>query len=40
MKIKEIKLSVRELSKGFVDNEEQGVFGYGGKLDIRPPYQR
>tara|TARA_B100000900_G_scaffold414558_1_gene441549 strand:- start:664 stop:1740 length:1077 start_codon:yes stop_codon:yes gene_type:complete len=40
MKIEEIKLSVRELSKGFVDNEEQGVFGYGGKLDIRPPYQR
>src|SRR5699024_1561660 len=22
------------------DNEEGGVFGYGGKLDIRPPYQR
>ena len=40
MKIKEIKLSVRELSKGFVDNEDQGVFAYEGKLDIRPPYQR
>jgi len=40
MKIEEIKLSVRELSKGFVDNEDQGVFAYEGKLDIRPPYQR
>ena len=40
MKIEEIKLSVRELSKGFVDNEDQGVHAYEGKLDIRPPYQR
>lgn len=23
-----------------MDNQEDGVRGYGGKLDIRPPYQR
>jgi hypothetical protein len=28
------------LTKGFEDNAEAGVVGYGGKLDIRPPYQR
>ena len=26
--------------KGYDDQGEQGVLGYGGKLDIRPPYQR
>ena len=40
MKIELKKLTVRELSKGYVDNAEQGVIGYGGKLDIRPQYQR
>ena len=40
MKIELKKLTVKELSKGYVDNAEQGVLGYSGKLDIRPPYQR
>lgn len=40
MKIDLKKITVRELSKDYVDNKEKGVFGYGGKLDIRPPYQR
>ena len=40
MKIELKKLTVRELSDGYVDNKEEGVRGYGGKLDIRPPYQR
>ena len=40
MKIELKEISVRELTKGFQDNEENGVLGYGGKLDIRPPYQR
>jgi hypothetical protein len=40
MKIERKKITVRELSEGYVDNEEEGVLGYGGKLDIRPPYQR
>lgn len=34
------ELTVRELSEGYQDNAEDGVVGYGGKLDIRPPYQR
>ena len=40
MKIELKKISVRELSKNYVDNAEEGVLGYDGKLDIRPPYQR
>jgi hypothetical protein len=28
------------LSENYIDNNEGGVIGYGGKLDIRPPYQR
>lgn len=40
MKIELKKITVRELTNGFKDNDENGVVGYGGKLDIRPPYQR
>ena len=40
MKIDLKELAVRELIKGYEDNDEAGVIGYGGKLDIRPPYQR
>ncbi len=34
------EVSVRELTNGYEDNNEDGVIGYGGLLDIRPPYQR
>lgn len=34
------EITVRELTDGYVDNGEGGVFGFGGQLDIRPPYQR
>ncbi len=34
------EITVRELAEGYEDNDEEGVVGYGGKLDIRPPYQR
>lgn len=34
------EITVRELVNGYEDNDEDGVVGYGGKLDIRPPYQR
>lgn len=34
------EITVGELAEGYKDNAEQGVFGFGGKLDIRPPYQR
>lgn len=40
MKIQLKEITVRDLIKGFKDNAEAGVVGYGGKLDIRPPYQR
>lgn len=40
MKIELKEISVRELINGYEDNQENGVVGYGGKLDIRPPYQR
>ncbi len=40
MKIELKEITVRELTNGYVDNEEAGVIGYDGKLDIRPPYQR
>jgi hypothetical protein len=34
------EITIKNLTDGFVDNDEQGVVAYGGKLDIRPPYQR
>ncbi len=40
MEIKLVEIPVRDLVAGYEDNEEAGVVGYGGKLDIRPPYQR
>lgn len=40
MTIKQIDVTVGEITKGYINNEEQGVRGYGGLLDIRPPYQR
>jgi hypothetical protein len=40
MKIELIEITIRELTSGYKDNAEAGVVGYGGRLDIRPPYQR
>lgn len=40
MKIQLKEITIRELVEGYQDNEENGVIGYGGRLDIRPPYQR
>jgi hypothetical protein len=40
VKIELKEITVRQLTDGYVDNAEAGVVGYGGKLDIRPPYQR
>lgn len=34
------EIPIRDLVKDYVNNKEEGVFGYGGKLNIRPPYQR
>ena len=40
MKIELNEITVREVANGYVDSAEEGVVGYGGKLDIRPKYQR
>lgn len=40
MTIKQIEVTVGQIAEGYINNDEQGVRGYGGKLDIRPPYQR
>ena len=40
MTIEQREVTVGEVFDGYTNSEEQGVRGYGGKLDIRPPYQR
>lgn len=40
MEIKLKEVSVREVVNGYINNDEEGVIGYGGKLNIRPKYQR
>lgn len=40
MKITLHTITVGELIGGFENNDEQGVVGYGGRLNIRPAYQR
>lgn len=40
MKIKLHEIPVRDVINGYVDSAENGVVGYGGKLDIRPAFQR
>ena len=34
------KIKIRDLVDEYKDNQEDGVVGYGGRLDIRPAYQR
>lgn len=40
MKIELLPLTVRDLVEDYEDNDELGVRAYGGRLDVRPPYQR
>ncbi|NLE26011.1 MAG: DUF262 domain-containing protein [Clostridiaceae bacterium] len=40
MKIVLKEITIREVATQYVDNAEEGVTGYGGKLNIRPKYQR
>lgn len=40
MTIEEKEVTVGQVYDGYINNDEQGVRGYGGLLDIRPPYQR
>lgn len=40
MKIELKHIKIRDIYNGFINNEEEGVVGYGGNLNIRPKYQR
>ena len=40
MQIKLHEIPVRDVVNGYVDSAENGVVGYGGKLNIRPAFQR
>jgi hypothetical protein len=40
MEIKLNEIKVRDLFEDYVNNDEEGVVGYGGRLNIRPKYQR
>ncbi len=40
MKIEPKQIKVREVFESYADNGDDGVFAYGGRLAVRPPYQR
>lgn len=40
MKIEQRPVKVRDVFEGYVDKDDDGVFAYGGRLAIRPAYQR
>lgn len=40
MKIELREVPVSEVITGYMNNDEDGVVGYGGNLNIRPKYQR
>ncbi|WP_254555160.1 DUF262 domain-containing protein, partial [Salmonella enterica] len=40
MKINLQQIKVRDLVKGYINNDEEGVVGYDGRLNIRPAFQR
>ena len=40
MNIELTHIKIRDLFEGYKDSQENGVVAYGGRLDVRPPYQR
>lgn len=40
MKIKLKEITIDEVAKGYQNTQQEGVTGFGGKLNIRPKYQR
>lgn len=40
MKIKMHKVKIADVFNGYEDRDENGVVAYGGKLNVRPAYQR
>lgn len=40
MTIEPKQIKIKDIFEGYADNGDDGVFAYGGRLAIRPPYQR
>lgn len=40
MEIKMHEITIREVFDGYVDSKENGVVAYGGRLNVRPAFQR
>ncbi len=40
MKIELKEISIKDVVAGYINDDEEGVISYGGKLNIRPKYQR
>ena len=40
MEIKMHEIPISEVFEGYIDSDDEGVVGYGGKLNIRPAFQR
>ena len=40
MEIKLFDIKIKDVFNGYVDSQENGVVGFGGKLNIRPAFQR
>lgn len=40
MEIKPVELKIKDIFNGYIDNDEEGVIAYEGKLNVRPKYQR
>lgn len=40
MEIEHARFTIGEISDGYIDSNEDGVVAYGGRLNVRPPYQR
>jgi uncharacterized protein with ParB-like and HNH nuclease domain len=40
MKIELREIPISKVAEGYINNDEEGVVGFNGKLNIRPKYQR
>ena len=40
MKITQQNIPIWEIIRDYINNDEDGVSGFGGRLNIRPQYQR
>ncbi len=40
MKIELVEISIRDIVNGYKDSNDEGIVAYGGRLNVRPPYQR